>query len=281
MFDSELPSEQAREVPGLGPVRADSRIAAHFAAVESHTQVSRLFEAGSLRMRFPRGPRCEAVILNTGGGVTGGDRIAIDIVVGSKAIAIATSQAAEKLYRSDGPAARIGINASLASESRLSWLPQEAILFDGAKVERTLDVDMAGNASLTLAEAVVFGRTAHGEKLASAVWRDRWRVRRDGKLVLAENVLLQNAITESLHHPAIGAGAKAIATVVHVAPDAETRLDDVRHALSGAISIAGCSAWHGMLVARFAASALHELRADVARVVEAITGEAMPRTWSC
>lgn len=281
MFDSELPSEQPREVPGLGPVRADSRISAHFAALEGRTQVSRLFETGSLRMRFPRGPRCEAVILNTGGGVTGGDRIAIDVVVGPKAMAIATSQAAEKLYRSDGPAARIGVNVSLASEARLSWLPQEAILFDGAKVERSLEVDMAADASLTLAEAVVFGRTAHGEKLSSANWCDRWRVRREGKLVLAENVWLQDAITERLKHPAIGAGATAIATVVHVAPDAEARLEGVRHSLASATSIAGCSAWNGMLVARFAASELHELRADMARVVEGITGEAMPRTWSC
>jgi urease accessory protein len=282
MFDSELPSELTAPHGGLGPIRADSHIDAEFAVTHGVTHVARLFEAGSMRVRFPRGPRCEAVLLNTGGGIAGGDRITIRIALAENADVVATSQAAEKLYRSDAMSvSRIDVRATLAAGARLSWMPQEAILFDGARVDRSLEIDMAARASLTLAEAVVFGRSAHGEILSSASWRDRWRIRRDGKLLLAENVAIDGAITRKLERPAVGGGAKAVATIVHVAPDAEDRLAHVRGVMAEFSSTAGCSAWNGMLVIRFVSAEFNRMRMEIAHVLETITGEAMPRAWSC
>ena len=64
---------------------------------------------------------------------------------------------------------------------------------------RRIDVDLAPtDASLLMAEAVVFGRAAMGEAMQQGLLADRWRVRRGGRLVFAETVRLDGAIAEKL-----------------------------------------------------------------------------------
>jgi urease accessory protein len=281
MSNRELQSEPRGGVSSLAHVRAQSDVHVSFSAAHGFTQVARLFERGSFRLRIPRGRSCEAVLINTGGGVTGGDRLDVRFTLGNGANVIATSQAAEKLYRSDGAPAQITMSAELSSASRLSWLPQESILFDGAIVERRLDFNMTSSAQLSAAEILTLGRTAHGESIMNAHWRDRWRIVRDGELVLAENVQLAGAVSEMMERAAIGNGARSVATVVHVAHEAESGIGDARAALAGFDCVSACSAWNGMLVARLAARDTHRLRAGVAAIMTTLTGHAMPRAWSC
>lgn len=262
-------------------VRADSEVRAVFAANEAGTHIERVFERGSLRLRFPRGAGCEAVLINTGGGITGGDRMAIDLSLATASTAVVTSQAAEKIYRTDGPPAVISMRARLGHNARLDWLPQEAILFNGASMQRTLDIALASTASLTLLESLVLGRAAHGEILTQARWQDRWRIKRADRLIFAENVRLDGGISNLMQRPAIGAGARAIATLLHVAPDAESRLASVRAALSAASSTTAASAWDGMLIVRFAGLESQSVRCDCITAATAIRGAPMPRTWSC
>jgi urease accessory protein len=237
-------------------------------------------ESGGYRVRFPNaGGACEGVLINTGGGMAGGDRMAVDAALRKGAAAVLTTQAAEKVYRSDGPDAEVTVRLALAPASRLDWLPQEQILFDGARLRRRLDVDVAGDAVLTLAESVVFGRVARGEVLDEGAFRDRWRVRRDGRLLFAEDVRLDGAIRDTLARGAVGAGARALATVLHLAPGAEARRDEARAALAGARSECGASAWNGMLVARFLSPDPQRLRADLVRFLENFRGRPMPRSW--
>ena len=131
------------------------------------------------------------MLINTGGGMAGGDRMSIAVGIAEGARAVLTTQAAEKLYRSDGPETEIAVDIALGPGSRLDWLPQEQILFDGARLRRRLDVELAASAALTLVESVVFGRVAMGEVAESGSFRDRWRIRRDGRLVFAEDVRLE------------------------------------------------------------------------------------------
>jgi urease accessory protein len=237
-------------------------------------------ESGGYRVRFPSaGSACEGVFINTGGGMAGGDRMALDVSLGEGATAVLTTQGAEKVYRSDGQDAEVAVRLSLAPGSRLDWLPQEQILFNGARLRRTLEIAMAGDASLTLVESVVFGRLARGETLDAGAFRDRWRVRRDGRLVLAEDVRLDGAIHQALARKALGGGARALATVLHLAPDAEARRDGARAALDGARCECGASAWNGMLVARFLSPDPQALRADLARFLEHFRGRPLPRSW--
>ena len=231
----------------IGAVRLVAR------AVDGGTEAHEVEESGPLRLRFPRlaEDALEAILINTGGGIAGGDRLDIAVEAGEGARVALTSQAAEKIYRSTGPAARITLRLAVRSGARLDWLPQETILFDRARVARTLNAEVAADARLTICEAIVFGRTAMDERVRSGSWRDQWRIRRGGRLAFADALTLDGGIDGILARPAVAAGAAAIATLVQVAPDAEAKLDAMR-ATFGDIE-AGASAFDGILIARFVA----------------------------
>jgi urease accessory protein len=194
--------------------RAVGRIAL---AVENDGGRSRrvgLYEDGPLRARFPRGPSLEAVIVNTAGGVAGGDRFAFDVKVGASAELTVTTAAAEKVYRALDDDATIDVKLSLRGGAALAWLPQETILFDNARLKRSIDIDAASDARLLVAEALVFGRTAMGEVVSQGRLVDRWRVRRAGELVFADTASLEGAIGVQLAQAAVAAGACAVGTVL-------------------------------------------------------------------
>jgi urease accessory protein len=188
--------------------RASGRIALNAAAAGGRTRRTRVHEDGSLRVRFPNvaGEALEAVIVNTGGGMTGGDRFSIEMAVGEGARLIAGTAAAEKIYRSTGPDAEMTVRLTVGAGGRLAWLPQECILFDGARLQRRIDIDLAEGAALVMAEAVVFGRAAMGEAVAEGLFSDRWRLRRGGRLVFADAALLDGAIAAKLAEAAVAAG---------------------------------------------------------------------------
>ena len=189
--------------------------------VEGITRRRHLHESGSLRVRFPS-PEAEglsAVFVNTAGGIAGGDRFEIEITAGEESRIALTTAAAEKVYRAEGPAAELEIKLKAAAGSHLSWLPQETILFDGARLSRRIDVDLAESASLLLAEIMVFGRTAMGERMLHGELVDRWRLWRGDKLVFAETVRLDGNIGEKLGKAAVANGGVAVGTAVMVPGD--------------------------------------------------------------
>jgi urease accessory protein len=118
-----------------------------------------------------------------------------------------------------------------------------------------------------------------GEAFRSGAFRDRWRLRRGGRLVFAEDVRLEGFVEETLGRKAVGAGARALATVLYLGPDAEARRVEARAALEGARAECGASAWDGMLVARFLSPDPQVLRADLVRFLERFRGAPMPRSW--
>jgi len=239
-----------------------------------------LHESGSLRVRFPspEDAGLSAVLVNTAGGIAGGDRFDIDISVGEGARLTLTTAAAEKVYRAPGAAAELKIGLKVASTAHLSWLPQETILFDAARIFRSIDIDLAQGASLLLCEVAVFGRAAMGETMRSGAFVDRWRLRRDGRLVFAETVRLDGDIGAKLARPAIAKGGVAVATVLVVPGDEAlvARIRDISASFSGEV---GLSAWNGFAMARFCAQDAARLRADVIAVLTAAGGEKLPRLW--
>jgi urease accessory protein len=256
--------------------RATGRIALHAVTQGGCTRRAHVCENGSLRARFPNcGDALEAVIVNTGGGMTGGDRFSIAIKVGTDARLIVGTAAAEKIYRSHGPDAFIDVAIDVAAGGHLSWLPQETILFDNARLCRRIEIDLADGASLIMAEAVVFGRAAMGEIMHRGLFADRWRVRRDGKLIFADTALLDGVIAETLEQRAVTAGGVAVASVM-IAPAGETDIAAVR-ALNFA-GEAGISAWNGFALARLVARDGFTLRRDLVAVLAAL-GQAVPRLW--
>jgi urease accessory protein len=239
-----------------------------------------LHESGSLRVRFPS-PEDEglsAVFVNTAGGVAGGDRFDIDIEAGEGTRLTLTTAAAEKVYRAAGDAAGLNIALKVASGAHLAWLPQETILFDRARIARRIDIDLAEDASLLLCEIVVFGRVAMGETMRSGEFLDRWRVRRAGKLVFAENVRLDGDIGEKLSKAAVAKGGVAIGTAL-IAPGDQALVERIREVQDSFSSEVGISAWNGFAMARFCAQDAARLRADMMAVLGRASGSALPRLW--
>ena len=244
------------------------------------TRRRHLHESGSLRVRFPS-PEVEglsAVFVNTAGGVAGGDRVDIEIAAGEGARLAVTAAAAEKIYRAAGPAAQVNIALKAAAGAHLAWLPQETILFDRARVSRRIDIDLADSASLLFCEIVVFGRAAMGERMLHGEFVDRWRLKRGGRLVFAENVRLDGDIGEKLARPAVAKGGVAVGTAL-IVPGDEALLERLR-ALSGSFGgEVGISVWNGFAMARFCAQDASKLRADMMAVLGCASGSALPRLW--
>jgi urease accessory protein len=197
------------------------------------TVLDELRQAGCLKARFPRRVTpgwMDVVMLNTGGGVAGGDRLDLRIGVAADAQATIAAQAAERFYRARAGDAPSTVRTSLAVEAgaALEWLPQETILFDRSAVDRRLQVDLAPDARFLGVEMIVFGRTAMGERVGQGWLRDLIRLRRDGDLLLHDSIRIDGEVDATLQRPAVAAGAKVVATILYVAPDAAEKLAALR-----------------------------------------------------
>lgn len=249
--------------------------------------VNRLFEFhqdGCCKIRLPRvepGLPPEAVLLNTAGGITGGDRLIYEVALGDGAEALVTTQAAERIYRRSSGFGQIDNRLSLGAGAHLDWLPQETILFDHSALTRCLEVDLGPGASALLVETMVFGRSAMGEAIHAVTLRDRWRVRREGRLVFADGIVIDGDASAILASGATGGDAVAVATLVLVAEDAPAWLPAIRELLSTLASEAGASTWSGLVSVRLVAPTSQILRQDLMILIEAVRGGPMPRVWHC
>lgn len=259
----------------VGAVKFDLRL------IEGVARLGNLHESGSLRVRFPspEGQGISGMFVNTAGGVAGGDRFDIDITAGAGARITLTTAAAEKVYRSHGPCAALNIALKAEAGAHITWLPQETIVFDQARVDRSIDIDLAETASLLLCEIVVFGRSAMGERVGRGLFVDRWRLRRGGKLIFAENVRLGEAIGDTLAQSAVAKGGVAIGTAL-IVPGDEALVERLRAAAGeGFRGEVGISSWNGFAIARFCADDAVAVRGDMMRVLCEASAEALPRMW--
>ena len=281
-----FPSEDAPSNAGLARalagIRADVEIAIGCAAHGGRTRLTSLTERGGYRAKFPRqlSPTLEAVIVNSGGGVAGGDRVRLSASAMSGARLTVSTATAERIYRSLGPDTDIDVRLAAESGATLAWLPQPTILFSGARLDRSFEIDLAADARLVLAETFVFGRIASGEVMGNGAVHDRWRIRRDGRLIFAETTRLDGHLAALLDRASVAGGARATALIVIAAPDAEDLRDTVRDALSGCRADHGVSAWNGLLVIRALASGLDAVHDVTRRAVEVAMLGDVPRAWA-
>lgn len=282
MYASALRSDRApRADPPPARQRAVGRGAVDVLRSGSATRVRRLAQEGATRIRLPRqhADALEAVFINTAGGIACGDSFALSASAGAGAALTLTTPAAEKVYRSDGSVAMVDVDLAVGPGAGLDWLPQETILFDRARLSRSLSVAMAADARLLMLEMLVFGREAHGETVAAGRLEDRWRVRRGGRLVWADSLRLGDDLVAQLARPSVAGGRRALATLLYVAPDAEAWRDPVREILDASGCEAGASAWNGLLAVRLLAPEIATLRQAAAAVAARLRGTALPRIW--
>jgi urease accessory protein len=287
MYDAAYLSEPAALSAAQLHQRAVGELRLSMRLRGTETVLDGLRQVGCLKARFPRPERgawTNAVSLNTSGGIAAGDRLSSVLSVGAGAHATIAGQAAERCYRALAGAspARIRVALNVAEGAAMEWLPQETILFDRCALDRRLDIELAPDAWFLGVESIVFGRTAMGERVGHADFRDTIRVSRAGRLMLHDAIRMQGEVAAKLARPAVGGGACAMATLVHVSPLAEAALDGLRDALEGAPAEWGASAWDGMLVARFLAPDGAALREAVVMGLQALRGDRpLPRVWLC
>jgi urease accessory protein len=242
------------------------------------TRLVHLHEAGPSRLRFPTPADpavLEALLLNNAGGLAGGDRIEQVVRVGEGAAATVATASAEKVYRArDDEPARVTTRLEVAAGARLAWLPQEAILFDRARLVRTLDVELAADARLLLLEAVVLGRTAMGETVEDGLLEDRLVLRVDGRLVRLDALRLDGPIEMLRRRPALLGGALALATILRIGPEPEGWVEDRRARAAALPGRIGIGARAGVAVARLLAPDGRTLRGQIAGLIDGL-----PRVW--
>ena len=234
-----------------------------------------LRQSGSAKAMLPRtdDPHSEVVFLNTAGGVTGGDRLSYALTLAAGTRATGATQTAERAYRTSGGTGSITTRIAVGPGARLDWLPQEAILFEGSATRRETMIDLAADATILMADAIVLGRGAMGEVVGRARLDDVRTVRRDGKIAHQEHLALT---PEAIADPDALAGARAMATLAMVGPGVGDALAALRAVLP---DFAAASAWDGRLVARFLSRDPAALRRALIRAIVVLRGGPVPRVW--
>jgi urease accessory protein len=270
--------------PSLVPYqRARGRVEVAFGQQDGSARLRRLYQSGSSKGFLPKthGRPPEVVLVNTAGGVTGGDRIDQVISAGPGVRLVVTTQAAERVYRALAGAARIETRLAAGAGASLDWLPQETILFDGGHLARRLEVDLAVDATFTGLETLVLGRAAMGETLERGAIADQWRIRRDGRLIHAEALRIDGDFRAATAGSATLGGCRALATLIHAAPDAGDRLASARAGIAGLDAVrAAATAKAGVLILRLVAHDLAPLRAALVRFLSEFRTDPLPRVWS-
>jgi urease accessory protein len=195
-----------------------------------------------------------AVLVTTSGGLVGGDAMDVSVTANPGSSALVTAQAAEKVYRSAGENCRVSVRLKVGSGGWLEWLPQETILFEGARLWRITELDMDAGGRAMAGEILVFGRTASGESVTRGFVRDAWTVRRCGRLVWADALHLEGDIAERLASPSCFNGAVAAATMVYAGDDTHEHLDTARTLLiwqADDKTLAGATVVGGLLIIRW------------------------------
>lgn len=243
-------------------------------------RLTTLHQSGCLKAKLPRNhaPEPDVVLINTAGGLTGGDVLSVDITAEDGARVNVATQTAERVYKSSAFAGQVNLRLKIGAQASIHWMPQETILFDHSSLARTIVVDMAEDSELLIIEPMVFGRRAMGERLSSFSISDQWRIRRSSTLVHAEATRFSGSM-DALSGPAALGDTCAVATIVFVSSTAESRLEQARALVPDTVS-AGFSADNGRLIGRFAGTDPRLLRDALIQFLTAFRAAPMPRVWT-
>jgi urease accessory protein len=198
-----------------------ARLELGFERRDAATILARRNHFGPLRIQkalYPEGEAvCHGILLHPPSGIVGGDELEINVGVGSHAHALLTTPGAGKWYRSAGPFAAQRLAIEVCDAGIVEWLPQETIIFNGARADMSTRVQLAATARFLGWEVLCLGRRASGEAFeAGELWLDT-RVERDGRPIWLERGRIDGG-SSLLHSPAGLAGHSVSGTLLAVGP---------------------------------------------------------------
>jgi urease accessory protein len=257
---------------------------------ETGTRIVDVFQHSPIRIMFPR--TCgsaieEAVLINTAGGIAGGDRLKYGVTALPRASITVTSQAAEKVYRALSEPARITTKLKALEASKLAWLPQETIVFNSARFTRETEIELSSGAELLALEWLVLGRAAHGEEMLGGQITDSWRVKKDSRLIWADSFRVTNEMFPHLHRNALLSNCKAVATLIYFGPCLDTRLEFLRDIARSLGCHCAATSVSGLIIVRFATQVSSDLRCALRSFLQQFNQELgpgpfrVPKMWSC
>jgi urease accessory protein len=254
------------------------------------TRIMDVFQQSPIRIMFPRaggGAVEEVVLVNTAGGVAGGDRLECAVTALANASIAVTSQAAEKVYRALNEPARIATKLEACEGAKLAWLPQETIVFNWGRVSRETEIELSSGAELLALEWLVLGRAAHGEQMVGGYIADSWRVKKDGRLIWADSFRVTDEIFPHLPRRALLSNCKAVGTLIYFGPYLDARLQFSRDVALSLECQCAATSIGGLIIVRFAAKVSYDLRVALHNFLEQFSRELgpgpfrVPKMWSC
>jgi urease accessory protein len=257
---------------------------------DTGTRITDVFQRSPVRVLFPRvrgAPIEEAVLVNTAGGIAGGDRLEFSVTALADASIAVTSQAAEKVYRALNEPARIATKLKACEGAKFAWLPQETIAFNWARLSRETAIELSSGAELMALEWLVLGRAAHGEEMVGGHINDGWRVKKDGRLIWADSFRATDEIFPHLHRKALISNCKAVATLIYFGPHLDARLEFLRDIAPSLECRCCATSVGGLVVARFAAEVSSDLRLALRSFLQQFSREfgpgpfRVPKMWLC
>jgi urease accessory protein len=262
-----------------------------FGGDNGKTRLMELFQKAPSRFLFPlvgsHHGVSEVVLLNTAGGMASGDRFVCEVSAVEEASVAVSSQAAEKVYRAPEQPSRVSTRLTVSRAARLAWLPNETIVFNGARLIRRTELDLESGAEILALEWLVLGRAAHGERMRDGHVSDGWRVKRDGRLIWADTFRIQDESFPKLHQSALLADCRAMATLIYVGPHLSQCFDAFRSAAASLPCLCAATALRDLIVVRVAAKLAFDLKnavRDLIQNIAVVTAPGpfrVPRMWSC
>jgi urease accessory protein len=282
-----LPQGEVRDVD-LERANGAGRIV--LAGEGTGARIADIYQKFPIRLLLPKvddHPYREVVIINSSGGIAGGDRLEIEVVALNRASVSVTTQAAEKIYRALDRPARILTKLKASESAKLAWLPQETIVFDGARIARQTEIDLCSGAEIIALEWLVLGRIESGEEVRGGYILDSWRIKLDGRLVWVDGFFVADETFAHLHRKALLSRWKAIGTLIYFGPRLDARLETLREIAASLDCQCAATIVGAIIIVRVAAAASADLKRGLRSLLDRFSLElvpgpfGVPKMWSC
>ncbi|MEO0544288.1 MAG: urease accessory protein UreD [Pseudomonadota bacterium] len=259
--------------------------------VAGKTRIADLYQSANAKIRVPKqhDDHLDAVLINTAGGLTGGDVLNWDMDAGPTTKTILSTQACERIYRAQSGTTRVATKINVEADAHFLWLPQETILFDGSSLTRALNATLADNARLTALEAIVLGREAMREELQNVSLIDNWRIAGNQGILHADAFRMHTAQIAKMANAAHLHGHRVFGTLIDLEPSRQVIDSHQKQIFTNHLNSKfevyenlnlGVSSFAQKTIVRFTARTSYDLRLHLPDLLnEVVPGLNVPKVW--
>lgn len=222
---------------------------------------------------YPEGDVCHVYLLHPPGGIVGGDHLHFSIQARENAHALITTPAAGKFYRSSGEQAMQQVNIKVDNNAMIEWLPQETIIYDGAYLKSTVNVELSEHSSFIGWEILSLGRPSSGEGFNCGIAKMNWQIYCQDRPLFLERLQLDAKAFSACW----GLNSYSACGTLFATPVSAKSLDAVRE-LIGRTSGRGVTQIDEILICRAIDSRSDKLRGFFEQVWKIVREDTLERT---